>query len=151
MRLGATFADGERAAVSTWNGDVWIVSGVNQTDEELTWRQFAAGLFQPLGVRVIDTIYVGCLNLRARGHQRRRRADYYCLNNDHQVTERYEFAMGCRRTRTATSTPSRRATPRRRWCRTTALLKVSKDGSETTIVANGFRAANGVNSTARST
>ncbi|MGC6486338.1 MAG: DUF6797 domain-containing protein, partial [Planctomycetota bacterium] len=153
MRLGAFdfFADGERAAVSTWNGDVWIVSGVDQQEGELTWRRFAAGLYQPLGVRVIDdTVYVGCRDqicvledTNGDGE-----ADHYrCLNNDHQVTEHFhEFAMGLQTDADGNFYYAKSA----RHAKTAlvphhgTLLKVSKDGSETTIVANGFRAANGV-------
>ena len=42
------FPDG-RAAVCTFHGDVWIVSGIDATLDKLTWRRFATGLFQPLG------------------------------------------------------------------------------------------------------
>ena len=153
MRLGAFdfFAEGERAAVSTWNGDVWIVSGVDRQQGPLTWRRFAAGLYQPLGVRVIDdTIYVGCRDqicvledTNGDGE-----ADHYrCLNNDHQVTEHFhEFAMGLQTDADGNFYYAKSA----RHAKTAlvphhgTLLKVSKDGSETTIVANGFRAANGV-------
>ena len=45
MRLGGFdfFSDG-RAAVCTWNGDVWIVSGIDDKLEKLTWKRYAAGL-----------------------------------------------------------------------------------------------------------
>jgi len=153
MRLGAFdfFADGKRAAVSTWNGDVWIVSGIDKTDGELTWRRFAAGLFQPLGVRIVDeTIYVGCRDqicvledTNGDGE-----ADHYrCFNNDHQVTEHFhEFAMGLQTDADGNFYYAKSA----RHAKTAlvphhgTLLRVSKDGTETTIVANGFRAANGV-------
>ena len=153
MRLGAFdfFADGKRAAVSTWNGDVWIVSGVDQQQGTLSWRRFAAGLYQPLGVRVIDeTVYVGCRDQICvlEDTDGDGEADYYrCLNNDHQVTEHFhEFAMGLQTDAEGNFYYAKSA----RHAKTAlvphhgTLLKVDKDGSATTIVANGFRAANGV-------
>ncbi len=52
------FANGD-AAVCTLHGDVWIVSGIDVTLRKITWRRFATGLFQPLGLKIIkDKIYV---------------------------------------------------------------------------------------------
>jgi azurin len=47
------FPNGD-AAVCTMCGDVWVVSGIDAGLERLTWKRFAAGLHQPLGLRVID-------------------------------------------------------------------------------------------------
>ncbi|MCK5944860.1 MAG: hypothetical protein KAI24_22925, partial [Planctomycetes bacterium] len=57
MRTGAFdfFSDG-RAAVSTWNGDVWVVSGIDDDLDRLEWRRFATGLFDPLGLRIVDDV-----------------------------------------------------------------------------------------------
>ena len=65
MRLSGFdfYKDGKRAAVSTWNGDVWIVSGIGDDlgEGKLKWRRIATGLFQPLGVRVIDeVVHLAC-------------------------------------------------------------------------------------------
>src|SRR5262249_40559978 len=52
------FPDG-RAAVCTFHGDVWVVSGLDSKLEKITWRRFATGLFQPLGLKVVEgLIYV---------------------------------------------------------------------------------------------
>src|SRR5439155_19311524 len=55
MRLAAIdfFPDG-RAAVSTLGGDVWIVSGIDQTLSKLHWRRFATGLYQAVGLKIVD-------------------------------------------------------------------------------------------------
>ncbi|CAA9430410.1 MAG: hypothetical protein AVDCRST_MAG64-3450, partial [uncultured Phycisphaerae bacterium] len=61
MRVGGFdfFKDGKSAALSTWSGDVWVVSGVDDKLEKLTWKRYAAGLFQPLGLKVVDEkVYV---------------------------------------------------------------------------------------------
>jgi mono/diheme cytochrome c family protein len=52
------FVDG-RAAVVTFDGDVWIVSGIDRGLEQVRWKRFASGLYEPLNVKVLrDTIYV---------------------------------------------------------------------------------------------
>jgi mono/diheme cytochrome c family protein len=62
------FEDG-RAAVCTLGGDVWIVSGIDAELEELRWRRFAAGMFEPLGLRVVDdVVYVTCRDRITRLH-----------------------------------------------------------------------------------
>jgi len=52
------FSNGD-LAVCTLHGDIWHVSGVDQTLDTLRWQRIAAGLFQPLGLRIVnDEIYV---------------------------------------------------------------------------------------------
>lgn len=54
------FADGKRAALCTLSGDVWIVSGLDGGEgKKVTWRRFATGMYEPLGLKVVDeTVYV---------------------------------------------------------------------------------------------
>src|SRR5439155_4982795 len=55
------FADGRRAAVCTWQGDVWVVDGLGGQSGQLSWRRIASGLFQPLGLKIVaEKIYVTC-------------------------------------------------------------------------------------------
>ncbi|MFK7740080.1 MAG: DUF6797 domain-containing protein [Planctomycetota bacterium] len=153
MRFGGFdfFADGKRAAVATWNGDVWLIDGIDDTLTTIRWRRIAAGLFQPLGVRIVgDVIYVGCRDQICILEDRNGdgETDFYrCFNNDHQVTEHFhEFAMGLQTDRDGNfyyAKSARHALPALVPHHGT-LLKVSKDGARTEIVANGFRAANGV-------
>ena len=49
---GVDFLPNGDAAVCTLHGDVWLVSGIDSQLDRLTWRRFATGLFQPLGLRV---------------------------------------------------------------------------------------------------
>ena len=52
------FADGRAAAV-TFDGDVWIASGLDRALGRVQWRRFASGLYEPLNVQIVrDTIYV---------------------------------------------------------------------------------------------
>lgn len=153
MRFGGFdfFKDGKRAAICTWNGDVWMVSGVEGDLSQLTWKRIASGLFQPLGVKIVDEIiYVTCRDQIARLHDLNGDDEIDFVenfNNDHQVTEHFhEFAMGLQTDREGNfyyAKSARHALPAIVPHHGT-LLKVSRDGSRTEIVANGFRAANGV-------
>jgi mono/diheme cytochrome c family protein len=52
------FRDGRAAAV-TFDGDVWIVSGIDRALGQVRWRRFASGLYEPLNLQIVnDTIYV---------------------------------------------------------------------------------------------
>ena len=70
--LGHFFPDGT-AAVSTYGGDIWLVSGLDADLKEVTWRRFAPGMFEPLGVKVIDgkglTAIPGIIDVHAHGAQ----------------------------------------------------------------------------------
>lgn len=157
LRFGAHdfFSDG-RAAITTWSGDVWIVSGIDAKLEKLTWKRFATGLFQPLGLKIVnDQIYVLSHGPIMRLHDLNNdgEADFYeCFNNDCCVTNNYhEFACDLQTdaegnfyfTKGAPALAGRKDfeayTPHHG-----ALLKVSKDGKTLEVVCNGFREPNGI-------
>lgn len=143
--------NGSRAAVCSWDGDVWSVEGFDDSAQGLTWRRIASGLFQPLGLKFRDgAIYICCRDqiVRLRDLNGDRETDYYeCFNNDHQVTEHFhEFAMGLQTDAAGNfyyAKSGRHALPALVPHHGT-LLKVSQDGATTEILATGFRAANGV-------
>ncbi|HEX5102802.1 MAG TPA: heme-binding protein, partial [Pirellulaceae bacterium] len=156
------FADGDRAAVCSWDGDVWLLSGLRAAAPDsaaasagapatLTWQRIASGLFQPLGLKVIEgQIYVTCRDqiVILRDLNGDGETDFYeCFNNDHQVTEHFhEFAMGLQADADGNlyyAKSARHALPALVPHHGT-LLRVSRDGLRTDILANGFRAANGV-------
>ncbi len=167
------FDDGDRAAVCSWDGDVWLVSGLCRTGTparpssamkteekpdgqeppsyKLTWQRIANGLFQPLGLKIVSgQIYVTCRDQIAvlRDYNGDGETDFTeCFNNDHQVTEHFhEFAMGLQTDAAGNFYYAKSG----RHALTAVvphhgtLLRVSKDGSQTDILATGFRAANGV-------
>ncbi len=143
------FADG-RMAVCSWDGDVWIVDGYLQGDQ-ITWHRIASGLYQPLGLKIIDDkIHLTCRDQLAVLHDLNgdEEIDFFeCLNNDHQVTEHFhEFAMGLQTDAEGNFyyAKSGRHALEAVVPHHGTLLKVSKDGSTTEILATGFRAANGV-------
>src|SRR5690606_3219474 len=118
---------------------------------ELRWRRIATGLFQPLGLKIVgNQIYVTCRDQLARLHDLNgdEEIDFVeCFNNDHQVTEHFhEFAMGLQTDDEGNfyyAKSARHALPALVEHHGT-LLRISKDGSRTDILATGFRAANGV-------
>ena len=141
----------DRAAVCTWLGDVWLVDGVAGDLKELKWRRICTGLFQPLGLKIVDnTIYVTCRDQLARLHDLNgdEEIDYVeAFNNDHQVTEHFhEFAMGLQTDAKGNFYYAKSARHARKAVvpHHGTLLRVSPDGATTEIVASGFRAANGV-------
>lgn len=142
---------GDSAAICTWNGDVWIVDGIGRSEGALEWRRTCSGLFQPLGLKVVDgRIYVGCRDMIAclRDLDGDRETDVIeCFNSDHQVTEHFhEFAMGLQADDEGNFYYAKSARHAKEAVvpQHGTLLKVSADGASTEILATGFRAANGV-------
>lgn len=144
--------DGKAAIVSCWDGDVWRVDGI--ADEYATttkWQRIATGLFQPLGVKIVDgKIFISCRDqiVELRDLNGDGETDFYkAFNSDHQVSEHFhEFAMGLQTDAQGNFYYAKSA----RHARTQlvahhgTLIRVSSDGSKSDILAHGFRAANGV-------
>jgi glucose/arabinose dehydrogenase len=144
------FPDG-RAAICTFHGDVWIVSGINESLEKLTWRRYASGLFQPLGVKVVDgKVYVTGRDQITRLHDLNSdgEADFYeNFNNDTVVTVNYhEFCLDLQTDHEGNFYFAKGAPwpPNVNSPHQGTLLKVSKDGSRMEVVASGLRAPNGM-------
>jgi cytochrome c2 len=57
--VDVAFFDGGQAALVTFEGDVWIVDGIDHKLNSLTWKRFASGLYEPQSIEVVrDTVYV---------------------------------------------------------------------------------------------
>lgn len=143
------FPDG-RAAICTFHGDVWIVSGIDAGLDKLTWRRFATGLFQPLGLKVVaGKIYVTGRDQITRLHDLNGdgEADFYeNFNNDTVVTANYhEFCLDLQTDRAGNFYYAKGSpwTPDVQSPHQGTMLKVSKDGSKLEIYATGLRAPNG--------
>ena len=153
MRLsGIDFLeDKNKAVICSTDGDVWLVEGILQSSGKLTWKRLASGLFQPLGIKIVDKkIFVTCRDqlVRLNDLNGDGEIDFYeSFNSDHQVTNHFhEFAMGLQTDKEGNFYYAKSARHARRSLvpQHGTLLKVSKDGQKTTIIAHGFRAANGV-------
>lgn len=151
MRPGAFdfFKDG-RAALCTWNGDVWIVSGLDDRLNKLTWKRHATGLYEPLGLRIVDdVIYVLGRDQITRLHDLNgdSEADFYeNFNNDGPTAPSFHsFAMELHTDRAGNFYYSRgshrvkEGTPMHG-----GVIKVAKDGSRAELICTGFREANGM-------
>jgi hypothetical protein len=158
MRLGGLdfFKDGKRAAISTWSGDVWVVSGIDAKLENLEWKRVASGLFQPLGLKIVDErIYVLGRDQITRLHDINGdgEADWYeNFNNDVQVTPGFhEFAFDLQTdpqgnfyfAKGGPVNPGGNGwgpLSNHNGC----IFKISRDGSKLEVYATGIRAPNGI-------
>ncbi len=151
MRLTALdfFSDG-RCAVSTWNGDVWVVSGIDDKLEKLSWKRFAAGLYEPLGLRIAgDKVHVLARDQITRLHDLdgdgeadfyenfnscgTTMANYHAFAFDLHTDPEGNFYWAADGHRVDSSVPLHGC-----------ILKVSKDGKSHEVFATGFRAPNGM-------
>jgi hypothetical protein len=139
---GVDFLPTGEVVVCTAHGDVWLVGAADRTLDRLTWKRFATGLYQPLGLKVVG----GKVVVLERGQLTRLHdtngdgeADFYeNLNNDwHTGGGEHSFDT-CLETDPAgnfyffkTGDPE---TPTGG-----CLLRVSKDGKKCEVFATGFR------------
>lgn len=149
------FSDG-RAALSTWNGDVWIVSGLDEDFDDLRWTRFASGLFDPLGLKIVgDVVHTLGRDQITRLHDLNGdgEADFYeNFNNQVLITRSFhEFAFDLQTdpegnfyfSKGGPVRPGGRGFDQlvpHHGC----ILKVAKDGSELEVYATGLRAPNGI-------
>jgi len=135
------FPNGD-AAVATAHGDVWIVRGLDDDLDRVTWQRFATGLYQPLGLEIVD----GLIYVLGRDQITRLRdingdgeADFYeAFNNDLVITgQDHAFALRLERSPRngrfyflkSGDHPPHGA----------SLLEVAPDGSSLRVFAKGFR------------
>lgn len=154
MRLGGFdfLDDGKRAVVATWMGDVWLVDGLG--GEEIgatTWKRFATGMYEPLGVNTRGgEIFITSRDQITRLHDLNGdgEADHYeAFNHDAQASAHFhEFAVGLETDEDGNFYYAKGAGHDfdARVPQHGTILKVAADGSGTEIIANGFRAPNGL-------
>ena len=141
------FSDG-RMALATHGGDIWIVSGIDESLKHLQWKRFAGGLYEPFGVRVVDdTVYVTCRDRLTRLHDFNNddEADFYenfsadtdvstffhAYNFDLQTDSKGNFYYVKPGQYTDHALPG-------------AVIKVSPDGKRREVYCTGFRVPNGM-------
>jgi len=141
------FNDG-RMVVTTYGGDVWIVSGVDHDLLDLKWKRFAGGLYEPMGVKVVgDQIYVTCKDRITRlwDYNNDGEADFYesfaadpdvsvnfhAFNFDLQVDDDGNFYYAKSGHGADTDLPG-------------VIYKISPDGKYREVFSTGFRTPNGM-------
>ncbi len=143
---GHDFFSNGNAALGTAHGDVWVVKGLDDKLQNISWKRFATGLYQPLGLKIIkDKVFVlskdqitELTDLNNDGE-----ADYYRnFNNDNEISGGGHNYATCLETdpegnfwfiRCNDNTPHGGT-----------LLKVARDGSSIEVMATGFRNPNGM-------
>jgi hypothetical protein len=150
------FSDGTRAAVSTWDGDIWIVSGIDESLKNLQWKRFASGMYETLGLRIVnDQIYTSGRDQLTRYYDYNKdgEADYYeNFNNSVTSTEGFHEFLFDLQTDKEGNFYFAKAGPVKGGGRgfetisrdAGSLMKVSADGKKFETVATGFRAPNGI-------
>jgi type 1 glutamine amidotransferase/glucose/arabinose dehydrogenase len=132
------FSNGD-AAVCTIHGDVWIVRGIDDKLEKLIWNRYATGLYQPLGLKIVDDkIYVLGRDRITRLQYRSGdyKADYYeNFCSDLPTSAGGHDYITCLETDAAGNFY---------FVSWHGLYKVSSDGKKTELISTGFRNPNGM-------
>ncbi|GAA5117835.1 hypothetical protein JIN84_16825 [Luteolibacter yonseiensis] len=153
---GFDFIDEDSAALSSWNGDVWVVKGLKGDWSNFKWQRIASGLFETLGVKVVDgKIFVNgrdqiteLVDLNGDGE-----TDYFkVFNRDVIISPNFhEFAFELQ-TDKAGNFYFSKASPVKGGGRgfdrilpnNGTIVKISPDGKKSEIVATGLRAPGGL-------
>ena len=171
---GHEFLPDGRAAVCTLHGDVWIVDGIDEKLEHVTWRRFATGLFQPLGVKwrvperngnttdtrdssqelatrhsslATSSLFIVGRDQITRLHDLNNdgEADYYeNFNNDAHTTMNGHEYVACLEADRAGNLYYVKGNCNSATPHDGSVLRVSADGSKLDVFATGFRNPNGM-------
>lgn len=149
------FSDGDRALLSTWDGDIWLISGLRDF-QDITWKRYATGFFEPLGLKIIDDIpYIGARDAIWKIHDLNgdQEADHFeIFNNDILITQNFhEFQFSLETdaqgnfylAKGAPVLPGGRGFDKILPHNGT-VIKISPDGKNLEVVATGIRAAGGL-------
>ncbi len=133
------FSDG-RVALCTAHGEVWTVSGVDDDLDRLVWKRYATGLFQALGVTIIDdSVYVLGRDQITRLHDRNGdgEADFYeCFSNRHFTSSGGHDYVTCLETDSQGNFYFLHGKQ--------GLLRLSPDGKMLDVISTGLRNPNGM-------
>ncbi|MBA4106988.1 MAG: hypothetical protein C0485_14665 [Pirellula sp.] len=137
---GLDFFPNGDAAVCTVHGDVWIVRGLDAELKHVTWQRFATGLYQPLGLEVVDgkVIVLGRDQLtRLHDENDNGEADFYESFNHDLIIHGLPHAYAMRLERTPDGSFVFLCSGE--GPHGSSLLKVSPDGEQLEVLARGFR------------
>jgi len=139
------FSDG-RVAASTLSGDVFIVTFDPDNLSEVAWSRFATGLYEPLGLKIVDDlIYVRGRDriTRLRDLNNDGEADYYeTFHQEGEIGPGYHaflFDLQTDREGNFYFARSGRKAPHEG-----GVIRISPDGKRSEIVSRDFRHPNGM-------
>jgi azurin len=137
---GLDFFPNGDAALCTIEGEVWIVTGIDDRLMELKWRRFAAGLHQPLGLKIVDgKICVLGRDQLTRLHDLNGdgEADFYeCFADGYRTpTGGHDYVTGLERDREGRFYLASGVQ---------GVVRVSPGAKQAEVLATGFRNPNGI-------
>ena len=141
------FSDG-RMALSTYGGDIWVVSGIDNELTDIRWKRFAAGLYEPFGVKVVDNhVFVTCKDRIIKLHDLNQDGEadfhesfspdmdvsvnFHAFNFDLQTDAEGNFYYSKSGHGADSNLPG-------------AVIKISPDGKHREVFCTGFRTPNGM-------
>ena len=137
---GHDFLDNGDLAVATVHGDVWLVKGIDQNLKNLKWKRFATGLFQPLGLKVVQNkIHVLGRDQITILHDQNLddEADFYeCFHNQYSTSPGGHDYVTCLETDSFGNFYFMHAQQ--------GVMQVSSNGRQLNRIASGFRNPNGM-------
>lgn len=133
------FSQPGRGALCTAHGDVWLFEGVDRDLKNVSWRRFATGLFQPLGLKIVDDkIYVTCRDQIVRLHDDNAdgEADFYeCFFDGYKTSPNGHDYVTCLETDSQGNFL---------FVSPFGVHRVTPDGKQQEIIATGLRNPNGM-------
>ena len=137
---GIDFFEDGTAAVCTVHGDVWLVRGLDKSLDRVTWQRYATGLFQPLGLRIVDGhVYVLGKDQITRLEDRNGNGEadlYVNFNNDGEASRGTHDYATCLEIDSQGNFYYARGN--------TGIERVSSDGTRHEVIATGLRNPNGM-------
>lgn len=136
---GIDFDSSGAAYACTIHGDVWRVTGIDDTVKKLHWKRFATGIYQALGLKVVnDQIYVLGRDQITRLHDENGdgEADFYedFCNLIHTFPETHHYVTSLEAD----------AAGNFYFVDPVGVHRVSPDGRKLETIATGFRNPNGM-------
>ncbi len=137
---GLGFFENGDAAVSTFFGDVWLVTGIDDQLEAVRWKRYATGLNQPLGLEIVD----GKIHVLGKDQ-------ITILHDRNQDQEADYYENFCNRFRTSAgghdyNTGFQRDAEGNFYFATKheGIYQITPDGQSATVLATGLRNPNGI-------
>ncbi len=140
----AFFRDGRAAAV-TFDGDVWLIDGLNGDLTNVVWKRFASGLQEPLGLCIRrEEIFVfdrnGIWRLRDTDGDGEAELHELFSNQFTQTAETREYANGMKLAPDGSFVIAKGGQQASTiGCQNGSVLRVAADGKTTTTLAWGLR------------